>query len=270
MRHIVGRPEKPLTPRGPHNEKLLALASWLRERRKEAGLRYADLAARTQGTDHPCSLSTLQRAASGTTIPRLPVVEAYARACGASVEQARRYWCEARSRARRGPAVVPLPRLVNTSAELRLALQAAYARAGYMPLREMERRARLGRLPTTTVSRMLKGGTMLSRHQLRAFLEVCGVPYKEHGDWLDAWQRAFNAQFHYPTKRLAEAAWPGYRVVEYERFARQGGHGSHSLVHRLHARHYEASQSASWEEDVSLQHQLRNSPAITAAAREQP
>ncbi|GAA2558274.1 hypothetical protein GCM10010423_70180 [Streptomyces levis] len=92
------------------------------------------------------------------------------------------------------------------------------------------------------------------RHQLRAFLEVCGVHYKEHADWLEAWQRAYNAQFYYPTKRLAEAAWPGYRVVEYERFARQGGHGAHGLARRLHARYCEVSRSASWEEDVPLQH----------------
>ncbi|MGW2587817.1 helix-turn-helix domain-containing protein [Streptomyces virginiae] len=245
----MGRPEKPLTPCGPHNEALLALASWLRERRKEVGLRYADLAARTQDTEHSCSVSTLQRAASGNVIPRLPVVEAYARACGASVEQARRLWCEARTRARRGPTVVPLPRLVNTSAELRLALQATYARAGYMPLREMERRAQLGRLPTTTVSRMLKGGTMLSRHQLRAFLEVCGVPYKEHGDWLDAWQRAWNAQFHYPTQRLAEAAWRGRRVVEY---ARAGGYRGIGLLHRAYASRYDGPSPGAWEEDAPL------------------
>ncbi|MGW1616539.1 helix-turn-helix domain-containing protein [Streptomyces sp. NPDC002285] len=215
----MGRPEKPLDHPGHGNPALLALATWLRERRKESGLRYADLSARTQHSEHPCSVSTLQRAASGDTIPRLPVVEAYARACGASLPMARSYWSEARSRARRRPTVVPRPRLINASAELRLALQAAYARAGYMPLREMERRARHGRLPTTTVSRMLKGGTMLSHRQLLAFLEVCGVPESEHGDWLDAWQRAWNAQFHRLTTRLAEVARPGHRVVEYDRAA---------------------------------------------------
>jgi hypothetical protein len=102
---------------------------------------------------------------------------------------------------------------------------------------------------------MLKGGTMLSRHQLRAFLEVCGVPAREHGDWLDAWQRAWNAQFHYPTTRLDQAAWPGYRVVEYERRVLHGGYPDYDLVRRLHARRYDASGSSSWEEqDVPLQH----------------
>ncbi|MEG8281275.1 helix-turn-helix domain-containing protein [Streptomyces sp. AHA2] len=193
-------------PADQFNISLLDLAAWLQERRKEAGLRYADLADRTRGTEHPCSVSTLQRAASGQTVPRLPVVEAYARACGASVDQAHRYWRAARAQSRRGPQVSPAPRLLNTSAELRLALQAAYAKAGYMPLREMERRVGHGRLPTTTVSRMLKGITMLSRNQLQAFLEVCNVPDKEHGDWLDAWQRAQSARYHRATRELAAAA----------------------------------------------------------------
>jgi transcriptional regulator with XRE-family HTH domain len=217
----MGRPEKPL-PNNQFNLGLLALATWLRARRKDAGLRYADLAVRTQDTEHPCSVSTLQRAASGEIIPRLPVVEAYARACGAPIDQARRYWREARAQSRRGPNVVPVPQLINTPAELRLALQAAYAKAGYMPLREMERRARHGRLPTTTVSRMLKGITMLSRSQLQAFLEVCIGPDSEHGDWLDAWHRARSAQFHRATRELAVAVQPRRRVIEYDR---RGGYG---------------------------------------------
>lgn len=211
----MGRPEKPLNNR-PLNIAALSLASWLRECRKEAGLSYRDLAARTQDTEHPCSVSTLQRAASGTTMPRLPVVEAYARACGASLQEARSRWSRARSRERRLPTVVPRPRMVNNAAELRVALQGAYARAGYMPLREMERRAQHGRLPTSTVSRMLKGGTMFSRRQLQAFLEVCGIPEKEHGDWFAAWQRAWNAPPDDLTNQLAEATRPGRPVVEYD------------------------------------------------------
>ncbi|MFE9413894.1 helix-turn-helix domain-containing protein [Streptomyces sp. NPDC006704] len=212
----MGRPEKPL-PADQPNLQLLDLALWLRERRKESGLRYSDLAARTQNTQHPCSISTLQRAAGGVFVPRLPVVEAYARACGASIDHARRHWREARAQSRRGPSVSPLPRLINTPAELRLALMAAYAKAGYMSLREMERRASHGRLPTTTVSRMLQGMTMLNRSQLQAFLEVCDIPVKEHDDWLDAWQRARSAQFHRATRELAAAAQPRPRVIEYER-----------------------------------------------------
>ncbi|MFJ3799945.1 helix-turn-helix domain-containing protein [Streptomyces sp. NPDC090088] len=212
----MGRPEKPL-PNNQFNFPLLTLAAWLRERRTEARLRYADLAARTQTTQHPCSISTLQRAASAQAIPRLPVVEAYAQACGASIDQARRYWREARAQSRKGPNVVPVPRLINTPAELRLALQAAYARAGYMPLREMERRAQHGRLPTTTVSRMLQGVTMLSLSQLQAFLQVCNIPYQDQGDWTDAWHRAQSAQTHRATRELAAAVQPRRRVIEYDR-----------------------------------------------------
>ncbi|MER5881193.1 hypothetical protein ABT119_35405 [Streptomyces sp. NPDC001910] len=109
-----------------------------------------------------------------------------------------------------------MPTLINTQAELRLALQAAYARAGYMPLREMERRARHGRLPTSTVSRMLRGVTMFSSSQLQTFLEVCNVPHKEHGDWMEAWHRAQSARAHRATRELAEAVKPRRRVIEFD------------------------------------------------------
>jgi hypothetical protein len=106
----------------------------------------------------------------------------------------------------------------------------------------MARRLRLGRLPTTTVSRMLNGGTMLGRHQLWPFLEVRGVTAREHGDWLDVWQRAWNAQFHYSTTRFSQAARSGYRVVEYEWRVLHAGYRDYDLVKRsFHTRRNDAS-----------------------------
>ncbi|WP_330343369.1 helix-turn-helix transcriptional regulator [Streptomyces longwoodensis] len=264
----MGRPEKPL-PSNQYNIALLRLAAWLRECRKEAGLRYSDLAARTRGTEHPCSVSTLQRAASGQTLPRLPVVEAYARACGASVDQAHRHWRAARAQSRRGPQVAPVPRLINMPAELRLALQAAYAKAGYMPLREMERRAGHGRLPTTTVSRMLKGITMLSRNQLQAFLEVCNVPDKEHGDWLDAWQRAQSARYHRATRELVAAAHPQRRVIEYDRHSTYGTLPARSWSEHRPARLYQGynHEEAAVHEGLGDSDPLRRSLGLATTSR---
>jgi transcriptional regulator with XRE-family HTH domain len=183
----MGRPEKPIVTL---NLGLLALAGWLREIRTNAQLTYVELAAMT---GNAYSATTLQRAASGERVPRLPVVEAYAVACGQSLEQARRRWRHARAvehSAALGSA--PRPRLVENAEELRAALRQMYHRAGAMPLREMERRAGLGRLPRSTMRRMLDGTTMLSKDQMLAFLTVCDVPEREHQDWLDALSRVWD------------------------------------------------------------------------------
>ncbi|MCX5443893.1 helix-turn-helix transcriptional regulator [Streptomyces sp. NBC_00063] len=183
----MGRPEKPIRTLNPY---LMTLATYLRETREEAGLTYAELAARTR---HIWSATTLQRAAGGERIPRLQVVEAYVLACGPrSAERARRLWRHARSWEHGANFTnAPRPLLVASAADLRAALRATYYKAGAMPLREMERRAGLGRLPRTTVRRMLDGATMLDQEQLRSFLTVCDVPERDHQDWLDAWTRVW-------------------------------------------------------------------------------
>lgn len=70
------------------------LAFWLRQVRADAGLTYAQLAAKTD-----YSISTLQEAASGKRLPTLPVTLAFAGACGADVGEWREYWTDL-SRAR--------------------------------------------------------------------------------------------------------------------------------------------------------------------------
>ncbi|MEV5950430.1 helix-turn-helix transcriptional regulator [Streptomyces sp. NPDC051993] len=183
----MGRPEKPILTL---NSGLYALAHWLRQQRSGAHLTYAALAENTIYTQ-----TTLQRATSGERIPKLPVVEAYARGCGADVREARRMWrnarwIEHRTLHPRSPAS-PLPELVTEPAELLAALRELYYKSGAMPLDEIERRAGLGRLPHTTVHRMLHGTAVLQRDQLRAFLEVCEVPGKEHEAWMKAWLRVW-------------------------------------------------------------------------------
>jgi transcriptional regulator with XRE-family HTH domain len=211
----MGRPEKPLVTL---NLGLLDLARWLREIRTNAQLTYVELAAKT---NNAYSATTLQRAASGKRVPRLPVVEAYAVACGGSLEQARRRWRNARV-VEHGTVhalgSAPRPRLVENAAELRAALREMYHRAGAMPLREMERRAGLGRLPRSTMRRMLDGATMLNKDQLLAFLTVCDVPEREHQNWLDALSRVWDKRhswydnelfknLHEPAEQFIQDEW---------------------------------------------------------------
>ncbi|MFD9643083.1 helix-turn-helix domain-containing protein [Streptomyces sp. NPDC059082] len=81
----MGRQEKPLDPeQGP----VARLAHELRQLRREAGgPTYAALARRAG-----YSVATLSRAAGGEQLPSLPVVRAYATACGADPEEWERRW----------------------------------------------------------------------------------------------------------------------------------------------------------------------------------
>lgn len=190
----MGRVETPVsTP----NWALLKLAIWLREHRRTAHLTYLQLAELTT-----YSAATLSRATTGERVPRLPVVEAYAHGCGASVGEAREMWRAARveeqkltRHPRSLPVAVPRPDLVQEPSAFIGALQALYHKSGALPLAEMERRAGgQGRLPHSTLHRMVNGASMLRQSQLTAFLEVCGVPERDRPRWHRAWVRAWRTQ----------------------------------------------------------------------------
>lgn len=195
----MGRPEKPiLTP----NSGLFALAQWLRDQRTTARLTYTALAETTIYT-----ATTLQRATNGERIPKLPVVEAYARGCGADVKAARKLWRNARwieHRTLHPRLQAARPELVTESAELLAALRELYYKSGGMPLDEIERRAGIGRPPHTTVHRMLHGATVLQLDQLRAFLQVCEVPDQEHEAWVKAWLRLWRQREQQRQECLAD------------------------------------------------------------------
>ncbi|RCG15840.1 helix-turn-helix domain-containing protein [Streptomyces reniochalinae] len=182
----MGRREKPITT---PNRALADLVRWLRHQRAAEGLTYAQLAVRTG-----LHATTLQRAASATSVPTGPVVEAYARGCGVSVEVALRMWRRARQEHLHGAAggrMTPAPETVADLPGLSAALWGLYSEAGGPPLRTMEHRAGgYGALPHSTVHRILRGQTVpRDERQLVAFLDACEVPARERRPWVEAWRR---------------------------------------------------------------------------------
>ncbi|GHE15997.1 helix-turn-helix domain-containing protein [Streptomyces alanosinicus] len=185
------RPEKPLTT---SNKALRELQEWLREIRARTGLGYRALSVRAG-----CHATTLQRAASGETVPKLHTVLNYVRACDASPEKARLLWKRARYEAgrlarggRRGLAA-PSPWLIRDFVDLSAALREMYAKAGSPPLRAMEQRAGgYGLLPRSTAHRIVAKRAMPHGfRQFQAYLRACEVPEADWPDWQAAWTRAW-------------------------------------------------------------------------------
>ncbi|MGA5207914.1 helix-turn-helix domain-containing protein [Streptomyces variegatus] len=184
------RPEKPLTT---SNQALRELQEWLREMRERTGQGYRALAVRAG-----CHATTLQRAASGETVPKLQTVLSYARACDASPEEARRLWKQARyeeTRLARGGRGRPAPRpqLIRDFVDLGAALVELYEKAGSPPLRIMEQRAGgYGSLPRSSAYRIVNKQAMPhGLRQFQAYLRACEVPEAEWPDWEIAWTRAW-------------------------------------------------------------------------------
>jgi transcriptional regulator with XRE-family HTH domain len=186
----MGRREQPIRP---CSKSLQALASWLRSGREEAGLTYEQLAARTA-----FSPDTLARAVSGSSVPRnVKVVRAYAAACGLPEAEAERFWKLARRDEARAAGVLNGQRsglhisVVKDFADLHSAIVEQYQNAGSPPLRTLDDRiGGHGRLPHSTVSRVLKGKSRPSRSFIVAFAEAVNVRRSELAEWGKAWDRA--------------------------------------------------------------------------------
>ncbi|MFE8950484.1 helix-turn-helix domain-containing protein [Streptomyces sp. NPDC007856] len=192
----VGRPEKPID--APRHRG--ALAHRLREIRALVGVTYEDMAQRSR-----CSAATHKRTASGTIVPRWPRVGDFLDAChtlggpslaptikwASSTHEVYEMWVMAR-REGRGTLrlTVPHPRLIADAAELSLALQAVYERAGAPPLREVQKRGGGPLyLPLSTLGRIVTRQTLpLYLDQLRAFLVGCGTR-QQLSEWDEAWVR---------------------------------------------------------------------------------
>lgn len=183
------RPEKPLTT---SNKALRELQEWLREQREHTGQDYRTLSVRAG-----CHATTLQRAASGETVPKLQTVLNYARACDASPEEARLLWKRARyeeTRLRGGRShPAPRPEFIRDFVDLGAALVELYEKAGSPPLRTMEQRAGgFGALPRSSAHRIRNKQAMPhSLRQFQAYLRACEVPEAEWSDWEAAWTRAW-------------------------------------------------------------------------------
>ncbi|MEU9274891.1 helix-turn-helix transcriptional regulator [Streptomyces sp. NPDC048341] len=184
------RPEKPITTR---NRALRELAEWLRDQRERTRQGYRALSVRAG-----FHATTLQRAASGESVPKLQTVLGYARACDASPEEARRLWKRARyeeTRRARGGRGLPSPRpeFIRDFVDMSAALHDLYEKAGSPALRTMEQRAgNFGVLPRSTVHRVVTKQAMPhSQQQFQAYLRACEVPEAEWPDWEGAWTRAW-------------------------------------------------------------------------------
>lgn len=189
----MGRIEKEIVTT---NAALRDLVEWLRVQRVMAGLTYRELAERAG-----LHATTLQRVASGNSVPKLMPVLAYARGCDAQPEDARRLWRRARrehvrSGSYSGGRPAPPPALVGDFAELSAALRELYEEAGAPSLRVMEQRAGgFGALPRSSAHRIVnKQAVPRGHHQFLAFLRACEVPAPRLKAWEDAWSRAWRAE----------------------------------------------------------------------------
>ena len=81
------RPERPIHPHWP----LASFAGGLRALRDERGIKYRQMSRRA----HYC-VTALAGAASGQYLPTWEVTQAFVLACGGSVDDWHRRWCEAR------------------------------------------------------------------------------------------------------------------------------------------------------------------------------
>jgi hypothetical protein len=198
----MGRHKDPLADQAPYRELAVAMTAL----RRRSGLTYRSMAA---SIDEPgCSAVTLSRADRGDRLPRLPVVSAYARACGATPAELRnvhQLW-ERASMNRQNPdppssaaAVIPAssrrqrrPELILEPADLLAEMHRVRLQAGQPSLRELERRARwMGSdpLPKSTVSDILAGVRLPNRRQLMIYLRCCGLPEPEISTWSTAHDR---------------------------------------------------------------------------------
>ncbi|MFE9859199.1 restriction endonuclease [Streptomyces sp. NPDC005780] len=179
---MAGRREKELVARVPE---MAEVARWLRQSRRLSGLTYEDL---VQATGF--SRGRLHRAAHGWR-SAWPVVEAFTRACGTDVAEARDLWLKAKAALEgvdQDPDVIPIGQ-VGTFEELREAMNRLRALAGSPSLRELEERAGK-RLTRSTLSNVLSGMVNPRRDLVVTFAEIVGVSRGEAAAWGAAWERA--------------------------------------------------------------------------------
>ncbi|MFK4106157.1 helix-turn-helix domain-containing protein [Streptomyces sp. NPDC019531] len=185
----MGRPENPIPdPSSP----LGVLATALRSGRRRVGLSYAQLAEQTRF----CSPGTLQRAASGTVLPRHDVALSFAQACGLNIDDITQLWLAAHRGSRGGirkcqePA--PQPHLIEDLEGLCSALEELRLANGAPSYRVMENRARasgkeLSRSTAYRICSQRQAPTTIEC--LEAFLVACEVLPRSREPWFEAFLR---------------------------------------------------------------------------------
>ncbi|GAB3006841.1 hypothetical protein GCM10023080_085730 [Streptomyces pseudoechinosporeus] len=181
----MGRPEKPVDRTVPARAKL---ADFLRGRKAAAGLTYEEMAKRLQVEGAP-SKATLERAASGGTVPSWETVEAFivvtatkdeelGGGLGVALARGLELWIHAR-RATRAPYYVhkaPDPRLISSPADFSRALRHQHVWAGAPTPGEMGRMSGSWALPRSSTRRIIAGDTLpVDPQQTIAFLKACYV-----------------------------------------------------------------------------------------------
>lgn len=182
-----------------------SLSQWLLSLRQASGYTISQVAERTEQVGRPTSRSTLYRAelapAPGQrpSVPAWPVVEAYTKACGGNITEARRLWTKAaslqnpgKSGVQRRPAMAP--QYIAEPADLLHAMRELRLRAGKPSLRELQERAKatptaVTMLPRSTLGAVLNGTRHCRRDTLAYFVRACGVKEPEVMRWLAAWDR---------------------------------------------------------------------------------
>ncbi|WUW26974.1 hypothetical protein OG521_39685 (plasmid) [Streptomyces sp. NBC_01463] len=217
----MGRPENEVDQTVPARA---ALAEFLRERRRAAGLTYSQMSEVQGGW---LSKATFERAASGSTVPAADTVEQFIITTltendvfGPEVFLNRGHdlWVKAR-RATRAPYYVhkaPDPTLISDTAGFLRALRHQHVWAGCPTPGEMEATARTGMLPKTSTRRIIAGDTLpADPPQALAFLQACYVQGEtELERWLAAAVRALRED---PTRSKDVGKW----VEAHQEMARQ-------------------------------------------------
>ncbi|MFF7647125.1 helix-turn-helix domain-containing protein [Streptomyces canus] len=191
----MGRPEKPVDRSVPARAEL---ADFLRALKADAGLTYERMATASGGAP---SKATLERAASGRSVPAWDTVAAYVSLTMTPntrlmspwdpMRRARVLWICAR-RATRAPYYLhkaPDPQMVWGVADFSRALRDQHVWAGCPTPGEMERMAGPGMLPSSTTRRIIQGQILpVDPAQAIAFLTICDA--REMVLWIEAGLRA--------------------------------------------------------------------------------
>jgi outer membrane protein OmpA-like peptidoglycan-associated protein/DNA-binding XRE family transcriptional regulator len=179
-----GRPEQPLDSTGPLPE----LARELRRLRRNAGLTYNELAAKTG-----LSEATLRTAAHSKQLPTWSTTRAFITACDGDEGRGRSLYNDAcRAEGRPVPSErparppVPVPGEVTTAAQFVDMLKLLRVWAGNPSLAALSKHGS-GHLPTSTVSDMLNSQRLPRLDLTQAFVRACGLDEDQADAWEVTW-----------------------------------------------------------------------------------